>query len=99
MDFWSAACTALGAAGEGEALRDCVVHHQAMPISNSKSNAIPAVANLRPLGRDPATDFVTIALRCSHGRTIRNRSIGTEMFRIVLPWEQRSAIVTKSVAG
>src|SRR4029077_4932252 len=28
MDFWSAGCTALDAGGEGEALRDCVVHHQ-----------------------------------------------------------------------
>src|SRR2546430_762135 len=63
MDFWSAECAALGAAGEGEALRDCVVHHQPMPMINSKSNAIPTVANLRPLGRDLASDFVTTALR------------------------------------
>src|SRR5437773_3630479 len=47
--FWSAECTALGAAGEGEALRDCVVHHQPIPMITSKTIA-PIKANLLPAG-------------------------------------------------
>src|SRR5712692_7702322 len=77
IDFWSAAFAVLGAAGEVRLLRGRVVHHQPMPMTDSKSNATTVVANLRPLDLDLTFDFAMTGVRCSHGSTMRNKSIGT----------------------
>src|SRR5437868_7785738 len=49
IDFWSAACTVLGGAGEIGLLRGCVVHHQPTAITRSKPSA-PIKADLVLLG-------------------------------------------------
>src|SRR6476660_7756421 len=57
------------------------VHHQPMPINKSTITAIARVRDLLAVGFVGAVGdgLTTCALR-SQGSTIRNKSIGTEMF-------------------
>src|SRR5439155_24601840 len=80
IDFWSAAFAVLGVAGEVGLLRGCVVHHQPMPIINSTPSAIAVGTNFREVGLDSVSNLAIDGVRCSQGRTMRNKSIDTEIF-------------------
>src|SRR6266446_8226049 len=80
MDFWSAAFAALGATGEVGLLRGCVVDHQTMAIINRKASASAAGTSFGEVGLDSVSNLTTDGVRCSQGRTMRNKSIVTEMF-------------------
>src|SRR5215212_8955467 len=65
---------------EAGVLRERVVHHQPTPIISTNAKAIAAGANLPDFILGSASDLGTAGARCSHGSTMRNRSIGTEIF-------------------
>jgi hypothetical protein len=78
--LFSTAATVPGAADGAGCLRGSTFHHQPTAMINNKRSAIAASTNLRDVDFDRTSVFATGAPGRSHGNTIRNKSMGTEMF-------------------
>src|SRR5690349_1129060 len=76
----SPTATMLLAAGGFGCLRGWVVNHQPTAISKSKRSPTATVKILRELRLDTVSDLATTEACFSQDRTMRNKSIGTEIF-------------------
>ena len=76
----AAALESVVGSGEAVVLRGRSDHHKPTPIINSRASPTTVGRNFRALDFDAGSVFSTRVGCFSHGRMMRNKSIGMEMF-------------------